>query len=72
MKKQDSISEDDKVFILRGDDLDEIYIVDDPATITKLDGIIDDLKGMDETEISRYLLSVVNPGKYKMPQRGKR
>ena len=35
MKKQ--ISEDDKVFILRGEDEDEIYLIDDPVLIARLD-----------------------------------
>jgi hypothetical protein len=63
MKKQDLITEDDRVFLLTGKD-DEIYIIDDPSIIARLDAKVNELKGMDETEIQKHLLPIVNPKKY--------
>lgn len=63
MKKRDLISEDDKVFIVKGAD-DELYMIDDPSIIARLDAKVKELKGMDEIEIGKQLLSIVNPEKY--------
>lgn len=68
MKK---ITENDEVFILKGEDDDEIYLVDDPAIIAKLEAKIKELKGKPETEIQRHLLFIVNPDRYKFPANGK-
>ena len=68
MKK---VSDNDDVFILRGELEDEIYIIDDPVIIAKFDAKILELKGRPETEIQRYLLHIVNPDRYKLPANGK-
>ena len=67
MKEKDKIKDDDSVFLLRGED-DEIYMVDDPAIIARLDAKVKELDGMDEDEIGRHLLAIVNPDKYIVPQ----
>jgi len=64
MRKRDVITEDDKVFIVRGEGEDEIYLIDDPVIIARLDAKVDEMKGMDETEIGKHLLSIVNPERY--------
>ena len=67
MKK---ISENDDVFILRGKDEDEIYLIDDPAIIARLEAKIKELEGKPETVIQRHLLYIVNPERY--PANGKK
>lgn len=68
MKK---VSDNDDVFILRGELEDEIYLIDDPVTIAKLDAKILEMKGKPDSEIQRYLLHIVNPDRYKLPANGK-
>jgi len=67
MKK---ITENDEVFIIRGKDEDEIYLIDDPAIIARLEAKIKKLEGKPETEIQRQLLFIVNPERY--PANGKK
>ena len=66
MKK---VTVNDEVFILRGKDEDEIYLIDDPAIIARLEAKIKELEGKPETEIQRHLLFIVNPERY--PANGK-
>jgi hypothetical protein len=61
MKNQ--VRENDDVFILRGKD-EEMYLVDDPEVIARLDKKIRELQGMADTEIIKHLLQIVNPQKY--------
>jgi hypothetical protein len=63
-KQKEQISEDDAVFILQNEDETELYVIDNPVLIAKLEAKIEELKGMDETEISKHLLSIVNPDRY--------
>jgi hypothetical protein len=58
------ITEDDQVFILKGEDEDELYLIDDLAIIAQLDAKIEEMKGIDEAEIGRHLLKIVNPKRY--------
>lgn len=67
MKKKQVISEDDPIFLLQGDE-GEIYVIDDLAIIATLDAKVKELDGMDEDEIGRHLLAIVNPDKYIAPQ----
>lgn len=61
------ITENDEVFILKGENEGEIYLIDDPAIIARLEAKIKELKGKPETEIQRHLLFIVNPDRYKFP-----
>lgn len=64
MKKQkDIITEDDPVFLLQGDE-GEIYVIDDLVMIATLDAKVAELQGMDENEIGKHLLAIVNPERY--------
>ena len=58
-----NIKEDEPVFLLRGAD-DEVYFIDDPALVSKLNAKVNELRGMAEDEITKYLLKIVNPEKY--------
>lgn len=60
----------DDVFILKGED-EEMYLIDDPAIIEKLDQKIHELTGIAEDKVIQHLLHIVNPGKYKSPCYGK-
>jgi len=59
------ITDDDTVFLLRGDD-DEIYMIDDPVMVRKLEAKVKELSGMSDNEIGRRLLAIVNPDKYRL------
>ena len=67
MKRANTI--DEPVFILQGED-EELYLIDDIKMIARLDAKVDELKGMDENEVIKHLLPIVNPEKYKTPQNG--
>lgn len=54
---------DDPVFLLRGDD-EEIYYIDDPEMIERLDAKVKSMKGKSDDEIGRALLTIVNPDRY--------
>ena len=58
-----TITENDAVFILRGED-EEMYLIDDVKVIEKLEAKVKELDGAPEKEIARHLLKIVNPGKY--------
>ena len=55
--------DDDPVFLLRGDD-DEIYFIDDPEMIERLEAIVKSMKGKADKVIGSELLKVVNPERY--------
>jgi len=54
---------DEPVFLLRGED-DEIYMIVDPDMIRRLEAKVKELQGMEDDEIGRHLLAMVNPDKY--------
>jgi hypothetical protein len=55
---------DDPIFILTGEDENEFYLIDDKATIARLEAKVKELKGKSETEIAQHLRCIVNPQKY--------
>jgi hypothetical protein len=55
------ITDDDKVFIVKGKD-EELYMVDDPAMIRKLELIFEE---HNEAEALKIVLPMLNPKKYK-------
>lgn len=61
--KTKQITEDDAVFLLQGD-AGEIYVINDPVMIATLDAKVVELAGMDEDEIGKHLLAIVNPERY--------
>jgi len=61
MANDELIIEDDPVFILRGKD-DEIYMIDDPMMIKKLESIFEQ---HNEIEALQIALPMLNPKKYK-------
>lgn len=54
---------DDPVFLLRGAG-DEIYLIDDPEMIDKLEVTIKIMKGKSEDEITEQLIKIVHPERY--------
>lgn len=59
--KDELITEDDKVLIVKGKD-GEIYMVDDPAMIQKLELIFEE---HNETEALKIALPILNSKRYK-------
>jgi len=55
--------DDGPVFLLRGDD-DEIYFIDDPEMIDRLEALVKSMKGKSDKEIGKALLTIVNPDRY--------
>lgn len=55
--------EDEPVFLLRGED-EEIYFIDDPEMIDRLEALVKSMQGKSDDEIGKALLTIVNPDRY--------